>query len=237
MLVDTLEKIFVSSSYQLVEIHIEQPGYNILLFNSSKPDREEYYLLAEAFEQNEEVHTAFANDHAEKLFDSIRKLSWISRAFEKNCTLILCCQEKTISRSTILQLEEDPYNFKKNVITYTQGEKLGFAQTVADSSPTNKLINEIINFDYGSDFREFKERNKNINNHYSLTMKLMMKLPFLTYSPQEKTLSNLDDDIFKSFSIRQSMVYTSLLETPIDASDAEIDKIINILWGSSDGEN
>lgn len=237
MLVNILRQLFVNSEYLLLENDTPLPGYTTFLFSSSKADREEYYLLAEALEQAEEVHIDFATQHAEKLFDDLRRLDWISRAFEKNCTLILCCQDRTISRSTILQLEEDPYNFKKNIITYTQGEKIAFEAAIADKLPSNKLINEIINSNYGSDFRDFKERARNTNNHYSLSMKLVMKLPFLTYSPQEKTLSNLDEDISKSFSARQSIVYTTLLKTPLDVNEVELEKVIDTLWGPTDGEN
>jgi hypothetical protein len=68
-------------------------------------------------------------------------------------------------------------------------------------------------------------------------MKLVMKLPFLTYSPQEKTLSNLDEDISKSFSARQSIIYNTLLNTPLDTNELEFDKIINDIWGTKNGED
>ncbi|MBN0617384.1 hypothetical protein JTM18_36430, partial [Pseudomonas aeruginosa] len=60
-------------------------------------------------------------EKAQELFEAISNSGKVDRPFEKNCTMLICHEEEGISRQTILALEEDQYNFKKNVITYTQG--------------------------------------------------------------------------------------------------------------------
>lgn len=232
MLINTLFNVFTSNGYDVIETEPMLDRYLTYLLSPMSPQREEFYLVVEALDQTEEAHSALLDEGVEKMFETIRNLKQISRAFEKNCTLIICCNEKSISRDLVLKMEEDPYNFKKNVIGYTQGELTGFEQHTKDVRLTNKVLNDIINASQGEDFREYKERRKNFDNHYSLTMKLLMKLPFITYSPQEKSLANLDEDIVKAFTQRQTLMYEKILSVPVDSSDQDIDLVLEELWGS-----
>lgn len=231
MLIEIINNVLSSNGYLQVQTPVFLEGYQTFLYSPCLPGKEEYFVTIEALDQSMDAHLFLLQEGAEIIFKKIRNIGEVDRTFEKNSTLIICCESNTIERELILKIEEDHYNFKKNIITYTKGEILAFSSIITETPEvTNKLISDIINSDSGNDFRAFKEQTKNRNNHYSLALKIMMKLPFITYIPKKKSLTDLESDIEKGLSSYQLPLYNTLLNISPDLNDAELEDIITKTW-------
>ncbi len=232
MLIEIINNILSCNGYDQVEIPILLEGYQVFLYMPRDPGKEEYFVTIEASVQEEAAHFFVFNEGAEVIFEKIRNIEEVGRSFEKNSTLIICCENNTIDRDLTLKIEEDHYNFKKNIVTYTKGEITAFSEIVSQVSQiTNDVISDIINSDSGNDFSAFKEQVKNRNNHFSLALKIMMKLPFITYVPKQKNLIDLESDIESHLSEFQRPIYFNLLAIPPELGDDEFEAVVMHSWG------
>ncbi|SBW83256.1 hypothetical protein PVE_R1G5376 [Pseudomonas veronii 1YdBTEX2] len=231
MLIEIINNILSSNGYIHVQAPISLEGFQTFLYAPYESDKEEYFVTIEALDQSMDAHLFLLQEGAELIFEKIRNTEKVGRTFEKNSTLIICCENNSIERELTLKIEEDNYNFKKNIITYTKGEITAFTPIVIESiNITNKLISDIINSEEGNNFRAFKEQTKNRNNHYSLALKIMMKLPFITYIPKKKDLRDLESDIEKGLSTYQLPIYHTLLKISPELNDSELENFITNNW-------
>ncbi|UNM96412.1 hypothetical protein MMG00_00620 [Ignatzschineria rhizosphaerae] len=129
---------------------------------------------------------------------------FISDHYERNSTLIIFVRSdyEIVSDSTvkmIMDIEEDPYLFKKQVVFLNKQEieSLERELLVADSieDKCKKVIEDI------DAFLNFKNELKNNEIQqsalYSLVTKLYEKIPFLTFDVVKKDYQNLSEEINK----------------------------------------
>nr|WP_314900237.1 ABC-three component system middle component 1 [uncultured Deefgea sp.] len=234
-MINIINNILSSNGYIPVESNVSLGNHAFYLFSSSKESmREEYFVTIQVKPQSNEAALALLEEKAQELFEAISKSGVVDLHFEKNCTLIICHEEENISRKTILALEEDQYNFKKNVITYTTDELTTLNTHLTKNKIehiTNEAINKIINARRGNDFLAFKNGNANKDKFYSLILKIVLKLPFIIYSPQEYLLTNLNSEIESSFSPSQALIYKRLLESEAEWTDENIHQQVSAIWG------
>lgn len=234
-MINIINNILSSNGYKQVEIEIplnNQAFYLFCLPEESK--REEYFVTIQLQTQSESEAQALLEEMAQELFEAISNSGKVDRPFEKNCTMLICHEEERISRQTILALEEDQYNFKKNVITFTPHELENLKTHLSESGVekiTNNVINEIINSEHGRKFLAFKDDRANSKNHYSLVLKAALKLPFITYSPQEHQLINLSDEIKNSLAPNLYSIYSQLIES--EWTEENIHQQVARIWGGS----
>lgn len=234
---EIINNILNSNGYQETDAPIRQELAELNLFKPSVDNhRQEYFLVVKLHEQSDESAKQFLEHHTQDWFDQIIISGFVGQEFEKNCTVILCHKEDQVSRATILMIEEDQYNFKKNVITYTDRELmdlLGYIDENQLNSLNEEAINNIINEHGGISFLQFKNNNKEQENYYSLVLKSILKLPFITYLPQEQQLANLAGDIELSLSSNQLRVYKKLTESSELWEDENIEEKVEAIWGLS----
>ncbi|WP_339413826.1 ABC-three component system middle component 1 [Pseudomonas sp. EA_35y_Pfl2_R5] len=234
-MIKIINNILFNNGYKLVNIELPLDNQDIYLFcPTEEVKREEYFVTLQMHEQSETAAQAILEEKAQELFETIRDSGKVDRPFEKNCTMFLCHEENMINRQTILSLEEDQYNFKKNVIAYTPKELESLKNYLTQNSIdkiTNDVINEIVNAEGGRSFLEFKNNHKGSNGHYSLILKTALKLPFVTYSPQEQQLINLSLEIEKSLTPTQSSIYNRLMDPEIEWTDENIHQQVERIWG------
>ncbi len=234
-MINIINNILSSNGYK--QIGIEAPFNNQAFYLFCLPEeskREEYFVTIQLQTQSDAAAQALQEEKAQELFETISNSGKVDRPFEKNCTMLICHEEDRISRQTILALEEDQYNFKKNVITYTPHELANLESHLSDSGIekiTNKVINEIINSEGGRNFLTFKNDHINSKGYYSLILKAALKLPFITYSPQEHQLTNLNDEIKNSLDPYQSSIYSQLIESETEWTDDNIHQQVAKIWG------
>jgi len=233
-MITLINKILFSNGYERLDI--EPSSSNGIFYAFCLPEghkREEYFVTIQLQEQCDAAAQELLHEKAQILFEEISNSGKVDRPFEKNCTLLICHEEEKISRQTILALEEDHYNFKKNVITYTSNELESLESYIIENGIekiTNNIINEIINSNSGRKFITFKNDHTNKKDYYSLILKTALKLPFLTYTPQEQQLTNLNDEIDKSLSLYQSSIYSQLMAYDSDWTDENIHQRIEEVW-------
>lgn len=199
-------------------------------------EREEYFIL---YQQTKSTSTAkhFLEHVCQILFDELIENAKIERYFEKNCTLIVCAEESKIDIKSILEIEEDQYNFKKNVIVYTQAEIHSLHEYRMNNRIRefdNETINSIINQGDGKSFLHFKSLHREANNYYSLIMKIIQKIPFITYKSRAQDLGDLMKDFDNSLLLGMRKIYANLMDLNIDVDESELHKELLNIWGQND---
>jgi hypothetical protein len=182
-------------------------------------NKAEYYLLVE--------HPNATNRHADELFSEwadglhlkVRENPMVDRVFSKNCTMIICWPELAITSKQVFQLEEDRYNFKKNVISYSSKELSDLK--AKNSDLTLSQLNELVSQGDGAYFQRFKEKSSELENYYSLLLKIFIKIPFVTYLHDPKRLFDLDTSLVANLSASELDLYEFSLRLGENLDDEE----------------
>ncbi|EZH77244.1 hypothetical protein AU05_25265 [Ectopseudomonas composti] len=236
MLIKIIENIFLNNGYQIIQLEQHLSEFKSLLFvPENYESREEYFLVIEAITPSEKLTRYILNEGADALFETIRNNQKIDKAFPKNCTMVLCCEARKTPRDLILALEEDHYNFKKNVITYTDEEiqdLLVKLEASGHGKLTSAAINKAINSNSGETFSNFKKLGDSANNYYSLLMKIVIKLPFIQYTPAAQQMDDLEQNIRTNLTPEE----TSILErlTPLNEGmrEEDLSSLLIEIWGN-----
>lgn len=235
-MIKIINNILSSNGYKIVDLKLPLDNQKIYLFCPNQENqREEYFITIQLLTQSNQTAENLLKDNAEELFEAINNSGKVERHFVKNCTMFICHDEAKINRQTVLALEEDPYNFKKNVITYSSLELEDlekYFETENIKKITNIAINEIINKGSGQNFLAFKDNHNITQNYYSLILKIALKLPFITYNPPEKELTNLCADIEKSFTEQHSLIYKQLMESELEWNENNTYQQVEQIWGN-----
>lgn len=235
MIIHILENIFDSNYYEKVNFDFSLIGAKYFIYTPvAKENKEEYFVLLELVNQSDENVKVTLEDISEYLFETIINYGNVERYFGKNSTLIICHRENQIERMTTLSLEEDLYNFKKNVIAYTEKELHGLVIYLKQKkliSLTNETLRNIINENNGSHFVKFKENKESNIDYYSLLMKVFLKLPFLTYETQDKGLSKINEEIDKELTVTQQKIRDDILSIKDEWTDESILNFASENWG------
>ncbi len=235
MMINVLKNIFDSNNYHKVDVNfclVEGEFFTYTPVDSA--NKEEYFVILELFNQSDENLKSTLEELSEYLFEKITNSGSVERYFVKNSTLIICHKDNQIERLTTLTLEEDLYNFKKNVITYSEKELNDFKRYIKEAELTkltNSILKNIINEKSGSSFIKFKNISANNASYYSLLMKIFLKLPFLTYETQEKDLSKINEDINNELTDHQRKVLDEILDVKEEWNDETIHTLVSRIWG------
>lgn len=224
MLIEFICDIMKDNGYVALTNDVQFEGYDFCLFGCGPGvSKEEYFVVMESHIQSEAALSKILSELADEVFEQISAQSNVAEFFKKNSTLIICAEEQSCSTSVILSLEEDQYNFKKNVILFTKSEIESMTSKVgamnAETVLTNERINRLIAADGGDVFRAFKSGGGGAQNYYSLLLKMVSKVPFLTYIPVAKSLHDLDGAIDTSMTKLQVDMYRGALEEELLTSD------------------
>lgn len=228
MLIDKVNKIFLDNCYSVVPVSHELSGYEVFIAVPNNKKRQEFFLLLEHKSPSDEILKSLIKKDADVLFNLLSASEHSDETFRKNCTMILCCESVNILPDCILAVEEDPYNFKKNVITYNQAELQSWENKIVDSLSVNAL-NDLINGEKGELFRRFKEENRS-NDYYSLLMKIVTKIPIIHYMTTEKDLYDLDAEIKKNLTGNDREIHDFIIGIDLGKSEEDIEKILLGDW-------
>lgn len=149
--------------------------------------------------------------------------------FDKNVSLLLCVNAnmKESLEKEVLKIEENPYCFKKFVLTYTQRE-MEFLENRTETSKIWEYMKSLMD--------ELREGKADFNDEgVKFVMKLFIKLPFLPADiakKQEK--SNLMEEIEKGLEEKYKVIWRDIKDMDIkkieeikDYSEEQIDGILS----------
>lgn len=228
MLIEYLCNIFIHNGYRQCVSLVKLDGYKFFVFGTAdSAAKEEYFVVLESLVQTELSLSKIFSEIADQLFDQLSTQRNMAEYFPKNSTLIICCEETACPLGLALAIEEDHYNFKKNIITYVVAEIYSLAEKIRSEDGkinlTNEFINNLINENGGDVFRTFKSSGGISKNYYSLLMKIVSKIPLINYIPPIKSLHDLEAAIGTSMTKEQMSLYESVIAEDLLQSDKKFD--------------
>lgn len=230
-MIKILKSIMVSNGLVVVDVDVDSEISDFYLYRGSSSQREEYFLVLELTDTSNETLRNFLDEKAQEIFEDIQKSGKVEIFFEKNCTMLICINSEKLDPELVLALEEDPYNFKKNVIIYSDSE-LAELDKYLVSRPmeafTGDMINDVLNANDGRDFLAFKyQRGRNVL--YDLVIRVILKLPFLVYKPREQKLENLSEKIDEAISDDNYEIFNHMLKA--EWTDENVLDHVESIWG------
>ncbi|GGC89481.1 ABC-three component system middle component 1 [Vreelandella lutescens] len=233
-MIEVVKNILDSNGYRLVDLELHHDEAEIYIYQPLEEImREEYFVAVRLRNQTDAEARNWLEIKAEPLFEQVFSSGKVNNEFLKNCTMLLCFEEDKINRDTVLLIEEDQYNFKKNVISYYHEELADLKKYMKElkiESLNGFVINRMINSDEGRSFLSFKDNHKQQRNYYSLILKVVLKLPFFSYAPKEQSLVNLDKEIESSLTSDQFSIYNQLLSEDVEWSEENILECVERIW-------
>ncbi|MGA3880084.1 ABC-three component system middle component 1 [Bacillus pumilus] len=135
---------------------------------------------------------------------------------DKNLSLLIMLKVDNLDfppaiQSLIFDIEEDPYTFKKYVLTYTREQETLIVRLFKESTgDLRSFLNKIL---YDTEkFSAFKNRDINDNSLvYDLVSKIFIKLPYLSVKNQHKEMDLLLNDILGSFDESDRIIWDKLM--------------------------
>jgi hypothetical protein len=233
MLIEIIKKVFTDNNCSIIPVEHNLPGYQVLLAVPNDKARQEYFLLTEHSTPTEEILHSLKGKDADYLFDLLSAGKHVDETFRKNCTMIFCCKGIQYACDAILSLEEDPYNFKKNVIAYDQIELESWIGKKFECLSV-EIVNDLINADGGEAFRQFKEGTR-LNDYYSLLLKIATKVPIVHYLPTENFLYDLKAEIKKNLPRNESQMLDFIVDLDMERPESELENSLLGDWKVTHG--
>lgn len=153
-------------------------------------------------------------------------------AFDKNANLLVLNKIKTISNiktDILLQIEENPYHFKKSILYYTEEEFKNLSDAIGNL-PTLSTIESMILTE------KIFEQHKlyfDANNVESLVYRMAIKIPFIkmniTQTNNLKSLEEINTNSLENNQFNDLLVQSFLTLSDEDFSTVTTEAIINKL--------
>lgn len=233
-LIELLKTIYENQpSYDLHSIQWTGANESFTAVDTTETKAEQHIFIEidslKAFISSEKEDYNFAYFHT-----SNKREGFYHQRFNKNVSLILLMQVDSIEvdekiKRQILEIEEDPYYFKKYVLTYTSGQLDDFNKMLEQ-----KTIDELSDLVLGLDFEEFK-KNPYSDSYANLLLSIYIKIPLLTVPHDASPLPDLTKAIVNKHGGEDgelNLLRNSLLEE----SDKELFELLNIPTKLNDDE-
>ncbi|MFV0217168.1 hypothetical protein OBJ92_09020 [Empedobacter falsenii] len=214
-MITIIKDLFIQSG--LIEQQIEIGS----IFTFEDADRKSYWLIIETERLDEVI-----NNQAKYFEESKRLIN--NEWFDKNVSLLILHNVVNFNniQDLVMNIEEDPYLFKKQVILYKESEYQNLVKILEleDISIKDFLENKLLE---ESTFKVHKE-NINNNSYESLLYRLSHKIPIINLSiKQEDNLEALTTDNKEKIVSRSLDNINDIIEQDIFNRDLENIKLIN----------
>jgi len=170
--------------------------------------------------------------------DLIESVENYDHQMDKNLSMVICAKRDNLvtnqaTSKKIYQVEEDPYVFKKYVLTYTDEQ----VKLLQDSIPSiTNTMDSLYNFlnDHEA-FLDFKN-NPYKEDIYNLVSKLFIKLPFLNLKYIEQQTEDLSANISGSLNPSQNELKNKALQYASEFHDDDDmrEKTLDFIGGKTD---
>lgn len=186
-------EIFKSFQFELMNDNLDNKNISFIVVNQ-KNTKKEYFLITffdnldEVLEIQKEIHTRLRKNN---------KNLKLSSDWEKNTTMLIFYKTNAIPMETasyrnILEIEENPYFFKKQILSYTDNQ-VELYRSEQGAVKHKEFLEEYVN--NIEKYEKFKKSNKDLSeNVYALVANLHIKLPFVSLKIIKKQKQNLIND-------------------------------------------
>ncbi|MGE6489192.1 ABC-three component system middle component 1 [Paenisporosarcina sp. NPDC076898] len=158
---------------------------------------------------------------------------------DKNLSMLVCLKQSDRSKDKIMDLifeiEEDPYYFKKYVISYSQKELENLSSLFnEEEKSSNMILNDIVN--NSSLFSKFKNSNEGSEAElYDISSKLLIKVPFIRFQRNDKQLDDLALNLKTKLESEKLHHLSKYVLTLDEESDECVNRILEMV-GGEDGK-
>lgn len=229
---------------------LQENGFNIdedefkdeSTFQADRLDGKGFDFLTVSFMKQDQISDETITEDIERFHSVVSEKKGMIVGLEKNLSLLVMLKVDSLDyppyiQSLIFDIEEDPYTFKKYILTYTGEQELLLTALFKESNQekVTSFLYEILNDT--EKFSAFKNRATNESALvYDLISKLFIKLPYLSVKNQHKELDSLLNKILESFDEGDRDIWDSLMGLREQyGSDPSIDEIMKAV-GVNDGE-
>lgn len=190
-----IKQLFKENNFD--NIQIDNPyDEEVYFFGNYSKKATNFYLVIFL----NDIDENFLYKRVPKYFEAIKKLEvGYDERMDKNLSMIVCYHENNNDNpekrnKLYFDIEEDPYYFKKYLISYSDIEVNELNKKFNSKNNLTEFINNIIvNSDY---FKEFKnEKNSNNSILYKICSKMMIKIPIVSLDYRKDELENLSNKI------------------------------------------
>lgn len=183
--------------------------------------KHEYFIVMNLKKPKEEELESLLSEDFNKIYTEVVNSVYFNNYVSKNTTAIIFIELEDLNSASnnsslnkkILNIEESKYNFKKNIITYTEKQAKEFQELLNIEHDIRVSINKVI---YDKEkFVEFK-KDPNLDSIYNFISKLQIKIPFLALKSEEKKIESLKENIDKQL---KDLNYDKLINMIINIDD------------------
>lgn len=170
--------------------------------------------------------------------------------FDKNANLLILCEsslESPLDKNQLIDIEENPFLFKKQILFYTENEKQKLLEAITASNLTikkffeQKLLSNTI----------FEQHKTNLNNNAfeSLLYRVAHKVPFLNIKVVQKDglsalTENNNNEVTKNSQLKEldDLISEMILDKTFDevsaiSPEAVYEKILIVISKDEDSKN
>ncbi|PKF44481.1 hypothetical protein CW664_10550 [Macrococcoides caseolyticum] len=226
-----IQKIFNDNGFNNIKIVNPVEESHIEFWANYSDNAVNFYLVL--FENNI-LTEDFLSWKIPAYFNAIKQLEMgYDERMDKNLSMIVCVKtdndETQKNSEKIFEIEEDPYFFKKYVITYDDNNskelKAKFNETGESS---NAILNRIIND--STMFLSYKmNENNTLTSLYEICTKLMIKIPFIRLEKRLEELDDLSEKINEELSEKSLLAFKDSLLGFNENGERIIDDILSII--------
>lgn len=211
---------------------------NFSFYTRTHNNKFDFYLVAN-FKEGE-IDFDNLKEQLDQCFESILEEMNVT-GIDKNLSFLLLLETESIKNSKeriryIYNLEEDPYDFKKYVLTYTKSQTKALESHLKESTevPLTTTLNNLLQ--EKTLFTSFKKKEEDRDTPekqeillYDLITKLFIKLPFFSVIIKQESLVSLKHEIDESLNQTQARIVNLILEQHSNDPELHIDGILNKL--------
>lgn len=213
------ESITLNNSEDSIKIfhNLNQNEYNIFIVDY-RTNISDDYLSEVVPDLREEVDNTIKSIKADNIVEKF------DSKINKNMYLIVCLKSETNSKINrkILEIEEDPYFFKKSVIHYEENELSIFN----DAKDNEKFAEFIIETVTNEELFSLYKNDEDGSVLYNTCLKFTMAIPLLTLHMKTTDFPDLDKNLNNKLTNQNLYVINNLIQKiVIDSEDISIEDL------------